>query len=160
MNPLMKGLFLQNIPIQVLKTSLSNSGSSLNASIPCTSLCNFRPLWCLQERLYYPLRVCLSCPRAELRSCRHITLNGPHNQFYLSFLIMNTAILSFTKYVPQIVCLFCAKWSFLGILVTAGYGRAHFCHHVHVYGNMDCGIFKWDRGTKLERFCLRINILK
>ena len=88
-------------PFSVLSfENLSNSGSSLNASIPCTSLCNFRPLWCLQERLYYPLRVCLSCPRAELRSCRHITLNGPHNQFYLSFLIMNTAILSFTKYVP------------------------------------------------------------
>ena len=74
-------------PFSVLSfENLSNSGSSLNASIPCTSLCNFRPLWCLQERLYYPLRVCLSCPRAELRSCRHITLNGPHNQFYLSFL--------------------------------------------------------------------------
>ena len=89
-------------PFSVLSfENLSNSGSSLNASIPCTSLCNFRPLWCLQERLYYPLRVCLSCPRAELRSCRHITLNGPHNQFYLSFLIMNTAILSFTKYRRQ-----------------------------------------------------------
>ena len=63
---------------------------------------------------------------------------------------MNTAILSFTKYRRYVVHLFCAKWSFLGILVTAGYGRAHLGHH---YGNMGCGDFKrWVGGTKLERF--------